>query len=58
MKYKYYYNNGKIKEHTKLVERKTIEREKGEATKVDIYEVHTLYITEEIEKYVTTLSLQ
>lgn len=25
--YKYYYDNGNVKEHTKLIERKTIERE-------------------------------
>lgn len=57
MKYRYEYNNGEVKEHTKLIERKTIDREKGNATRVTIYKVHTVYVTEEREEYITTLAL-
>ena len=55
--YKYYYDNGNVKEHTKLIERKTIEREKENSTRVKIYKVYTVYETEEREEYVTTLIL-
>lgn len=57
MKYRYYYNNGKIVDHTKLIENKTIRKEKENATGVIIYKVHTIYETEEREEYLTTLLL-
>jgi hypothetical protein len=56
MKLKYYYDNGKVTEHTTYVGKKTILREKENATKVSIYKVHTRF-GEEVEKYSTTLSL-
>ena len=57
MKYRYYYNDGKIIDHTKLIENKTIRKEKGNATGVIIYKVHTIYETEERKEYLTTLLL-
>lgn len=56
MKVKYYYNSGKITEHTKYIGSKTISREKEGASRVDIYEVHTRF-GEEVETYITTLGL-
>lgn len=58
MKYRYYYDNDKIIDHTKLIENNTIRKEKGNATIVNIYKVHTIYKTEEREEYLTTLLLK
>lgn len=57
MKIRYYYENGTVKEHTKFVGKRTINNEKGESTRVNIYKVHTIYETEEKEEYITTLSI-
>ena len=65
MKLKYYYNNGKVTEHTTYIADKTILKEAEEAevsaraTKVYIYKVTNNYDSdgEQIEKYITTLGL-
>lgn len=59
MKLKYYYNNGKVAEHTTYIADKTILKEAEESTKVAIYKVTNKYNTdgEQIEKYITTLGL-
>lgn len=57
MKYRYCYGNGEVKEHTKLISTESINREKGNSKQVSIYKIHTVYQTEEREKYVTTLLL-
>lgn len=57
MKIRYYYNNGDVIDHTKFVSKKTIEKEKGDATRVNVYKVHTVYQTEENEEFVETLIL-
>lgn len=62
MKLKYYYNNGKVTEHTTYIADKTILKEaegSARATKVAIYKVTNKYNTdgEQIEKYITTLGL-
>lgn len=62
MKLKYYYNNGKVTEHTTYISNKTILKEAEEsarATKVAIYKVTNNYDSdgEQIEKYITTLGL-
>lgn len=68
MKLKYYYNNGKVTEHTTYISNKTILKEAEEAeeaevsaraTKVYIYKVTNNYDSdgEQIEKYITTLGL-
>lgn len=57
MKYRYYYNNGKIVDHAKLIKNNTIQKEKENAMIVNIYKVHTIYETEEREEYFTSLLL-
>lgn len=62
MKLKYYYNNGKVTEHTTYISNKTILKEaevSARATKVYIYKVTNNYDSdgEQIEKYITTLGL-
>lgn len=62
MKLKYYYDNGKVAEHTTYISNKTILKEAEEstrATKVAIYKVTNNYNSdgEQIEKYITTLGL-
>ena len=57
MKLRYKYDNGEVIEHTKFVNSKTMDKEKGEATQVMIYKVHTVYETEEREEYITTIIL-
>lgn len=57
MKIRYKYNNGDIIDHTKFVSKTTIEKEKGDATRVNVYKVHTVYQTEEREEFVETLIL-
>lgn len=59
MKLKYYYNNGKVTEHTTYIKNKTMLKEAENSTKVAIYKVTNNYDTngEQIEKYITTLGL-
>lgn len=59
MKLKYYYNNGKVTEHTTYISNKTILKEAEESAKVAIYKVTNNYDTngEQIEKYLTTIGL-
>ena len=61
MKIRYCYNNDTIKEHTTFIKRETIDREKGDATKVTIYKGLPAYrngsFWDEQEQYITTLSL-
>lgn len=65
MKLKYYYNNGKVTEHTTYIADKTMLKEAEEAegsaraTKVYIYKVTNKYNTngEQKEDYITTLGL-
>lgn len=57
MKLKYYYNNGKVTDHTTYIADKTMLKEAENSTKVAIYKVTNNYDTngEQIEKYITTL---
>lgn len=59
MKLKYYYDNGKVTEHTTYISNKTILKEAEESAKVAIYKVTNNYDSdgEQIEKYITTLGL-
>lgn len=59
MKLKYYYNNGKVTEHTTYITNKTILKEAEGSTKVAIYKVTNKYDTngEQKEEYITTLGL-
>lgn len=59
MKLKYYYNNGKVTEHTTYIADKTMLKEAENSTKVAIYKVTNNYDTngEQIEKYLTTIGL-
>ena len=59
MKLKYYYNNGKVTEHTTYISNKTILKEAEESAKVAIYKVTNKYNTngEQKEEYITTLGL-
>ena len=59
MKLKYYYNNGKVTDHTTYIADKTMLKEAENSTKVAIYKVTNNYDTngEQIEKYITTLGL-
>lgn len=59
MKLKYYYNNGKVTEHTTYVTNKTMLKEAENSTKVDIYKVTNKYDIngEQKEKYIATLGL-
>lgn len=60
MKLRYYYNNGKVTEHTTYISNKTILKEAEGSTKVNIYKVTNKYNMngEQKEKYITTLGLQ
>lgn len=60
MKLKYYYNNGKVTEHTTYISNKTILKEAEGSTKVTIYKVTNKYDTngEQKEEYIATLGLQ
>lgn len=59
MKLKYYYDNGKITEHTTFINKKSINKEKNGAKLVKIFKITNKYYTngEQIEEYITTLSL-
>lgn len=59
MKLKYYYDNGKVTEHTTYIANKTMLKEAEGSTKVYIYKVTNNYDSdgEQIEKYITTLGL-
>lgn len=59
MKLKYYYNNGKVTEHTTYIANKTMLKEAEESTKVNIYKITNKYNVngEQKEEYIATLSL-
>jgi len=59
MKLRYYYNNGKVTEHTTYISNKTMLKEAENSTKVDIYKITNKYNVngEQKEEYITTLSL-
>ena len=59
MNLRYYYDNGKVTEHTTFITNKTILKEAEGATKVTIYKVTNIYDINgaEKEKYITTLAL-
>lgn len=59
MELKYYYNNGKVTDHTTYIADKTMLKEAENSTKVAIYKVTNNYDTngEQIEKYLTTIGL-
>ena len=59
----YVYSNGEEKTHTKYISDKSIKKEAGDSTKVEIYECNELDLEKRLDgfsagKYITTIAIQ